>query len=94
MADHQPFLNDDPCDCPDARAFRALMNSPVGEGIDRLASTLAVWKLRQMSHEFSAAMDWTRPFIDQTKRDTYDTPGRTVGQIRAEARKPWEGLTS
>lgn len=83
-----PFLNDDPCDCPDALAFRALMNSPVGEGIDRLASTLAVWKLRSLSHALSES-DWTRPRPPYAERTEYDGPTHTPEEIRENALRSW-----
>lgn len=82
-------LNDDPCDCPDALAFRALMNSPVGEGIDRLATTLAVWKLRSLSHELSDAKDWTRPATPYAERTHYEGPAHTPDEIRENAYRSW-----
>lgn len=68
------------------------MNSPVGEGIDLLATTLAVWKLRSLSHELSNGQDWTRPMPSYAERTTYEGPARTPEEIRENAYRSW-GLT-
>lgn len=80
------------CDCPEALLLRRLMealDSPEGM-LDRLAATMAVWKLRSMSHELSAAQDWTRPVLSWAKRQEYDTPARTAEEIHAEVAASWE----
>lgn len=86
---HVPHLTDAPCDCPDALAFRALMASPAGEGIERLAATLAVWKLRQMSHDLAESADWTRTWYPRVDGDRYDTPPLSAEEIRAAAATSW-----
>jgi hypothetical protein len=67
------------------------MASPIGEGIERLAATLAVWKLRHLSHELSAANDWSKPFL-RAVRDGYDTAGRTPQEIAEQVRLSWGDL--
>lgn len=83
-------MTDDPCDCPDALAFRALMTSPAGEGIDALAATLAVWKLRAMAHDLAAASDWSQPRYPYVDGDRYSTRPLSVEEIRAAAEVPWK----
>jgi hypothetical protein len=86
-------LSDQPCDCPDALAFRAFLASPAGEALDALAATLAVWKLRSMSHDLAAAADWSRPRVSAAiidrERLQYDTPPRSVQEIRAAVAASW-----
>lgn len=90
MTDHWMGLGE--CDCPEAQLVRRLvevLDSPEGM-LDRLASTLAVWKLRSMSHELSAGNDWTRPVLPWAKRQEYDTPARTAEGLHAEVAASWE----
>jgi hypothetical protein len=86
-------LTDEPCDCPDALAFRAFLASPAGEAADALAATLAVWKLRSMSHDLAAASDWSRPRVSaaivERERGQYDTPARTAQEIREATAASW-----
>ena len=88
-----PHLTDEPCDCPDALAFRALLGSPAGATLDALASTLAVWKLRSMSHDLSDAADWREVRVPYTRRtDGYDNPPRSADQIAADTRASWDAF--
>lgn len=89
---HHVHLTDEPCDCPDALAFRALMAAPAGEAVEALAATLAVWKLRSLSHDLAAAADWSRPIYPARDRDRYDTPGLTPEDIRAQVAASWEAF--
>lgn len=80
------------CDCPESRLLARIvevLDDPEGM-LDRLASTMAVWKLRSMSHELSAAQDWSRPVLSWAKRQEYDTPARTAEEIHAEVAANWE----
>jgi hypothetical protein len=80
------------CDCPEARLLRRLveaLDSPEGM-VDRLASTLAVWKIRSASHEMSAANDWSRGALPWAKRQEYDTDARTAAEMHADVAASWE----
>ncbi len=82
-------LTDEPCECPDALAFRALLASPAGQAADALASTLAVWKLRSMAWDLSTASDWSRPIYPYVDGDRYSTAGRTAEEIRRDTAASW-----
>lgn len=93
---HVPNLTDEPCDCPDALAFRAFMSSPAGEAADALADILAVRKLREMSHDLSGAADWSRPgptfeTLEQ-RRARYVTPALTAEEINERVRASWTDM--
>lgn len=60
-------LPEDGCDCPDALAWRAFMATPAGQALDALASTLAVSKLRAMSHDLAGSADWSRPSVSHAE---------------------------
>lgn len=93
MAECLPSLTDEPCDCPDARAFRALLGSPAGEAADQLATTLAVWKLRSMAHDLSGAHDWREVPVPYTRRhDEYDTPPLSAEEITEATRRSWQAF--
>lgn len=80
------------CDCPEAQLLRRLvevLDSPEGM-LDRLASTMAVWKLRSASHEMSAANDWSRTALPWAKRQEYDTDPRTAEELHADVEASWE----
>lgn len=80
------------CDCPEAQLLRRLveaLDSPEGM-LDRLAATLAVWKLRSMSHELSSANDWSRPVLPWAKRQEYDVPAETAEELHARVSASWE----
>ena len=73
-------LPEDACDCPDALAWRAFMETPAGQDLDALATTLAVWKLRSLSHDLAGAADWSRPGpsyaeLQRRRGETSDTSG-------------------
>lgn len=79
------------CDCTEARLLRELvqlLDTPDGM-LDRLASSLAAWKLRTMSHDLSAAGDWSRSYLPWAKRQEYDTEPRTAADIRSEVNGSW-----
>lgn len=79
------------CDCPESVLLRelvTLLDSPAGM-LDRLASSLAVWKLRTMSHDLSAAGDWSRPWFPWSKQDEYDIPPRSADEIREQVAASW-----
>jgi hypothetical protein len=78
------------CDCPEAHALRHLiteLDSPSGM-LDRLASIFAIWKLRTMSHDLSLG-DWSREVLPWAKRQEYDTPPRSVEEVREQVRASW-----
>jgi hypothetical protein len=79
------------CDCPESVLLRELvtMLDAPDQMLNRLASSLAVWKLRSMSHELSAAGDWTRVHLGWSQRQEYDTPGRSPEEIRADTARSW-----
>ena len=90
MTDHWMGLG--ACDCPEAQLLRRLvevLDSPEGM-LDRLASTMAVWKLRSASHAMSAANDWSRPVLPWAKRQEYDTPAETAEEIHERVSASWE----
>ena len=80
------------CDCQESELLRELvrvLDSPDAL-LDRLASTLAVWKLRSASHEMSGANDWSRPYLPWAKRQEYDTDARTAEQLHADVSASWD----
>lgn len=80
------------CDCREAELLRKLvhvLDSPT-ELLDRLASTLAVWKIRSASHAMSDAMDWSRPAPPWAKRQEYATEARPAEVLHAEVTASWE----
>jgi hypothetical protein len=80
------------CDCREAELLRELvrvLDSPDAL-LDRLASTLAVWKLRSASHAMSGATDWSRPALPWAKRQEYDTPAETAEEIHARVTASWD----
>lgn len=80
------------CDCPEAQLVRRLvaaLDNPEGM-LDQLASTLAVWKLRAMSHELSDANDWTRWRPPYSQRYEYDTPALTAEALHEHVAASWE----
>jgi hypothetical protein len=60
LAHLRAVLPEDACDCPDAVAWRVFMETPAGQALDDLATTLAVWKLRTLSHDLAESADWSR----------------------------------
>lgn len=90
LVDH--WMGPGQCDCPEASLLRELVTSldePDGM-LDRLASSLAVWKLRQMSHDLSAASDWSRAVLPWARRQEYDTPAASAEEIHARVSAAWE----
>lgn len=78
------------CDCTAARLLRAFLESPEGKGIMQLATQLAVWKLRSLSHELAGATDWTTPATPYAARCTYEVADRrTPEEIRRDAYRSW-----
>lgn len=79
------------CDCREASLLRELVHmlDTPNALLDRLASTLAVWKLRAMSHELSTGRDWSRQDLPYAARYTYDTPARTAEEIREQVAQSW-----
>lgn len=80
------------CDCREAELLRELvrvLDSPDAL-LDKLASTLAVWKLRSASHEMAASNDWARSWVPYARRHEYETEARTAEEIRAEVEASWE----
>lgn len=78
LANIRAMLPEEACDCPDALTWRAFMETPAGQDVDRLATTLAVWKLRTLSHDLSEAADWSRPSVSYAELE------RRRGQPPAE----------
>ena len=81
------------CDCREALLLRelvAVLDSPDAL-LDRLASTLAVWKLRTMSRDLSGD-DWSRARLPWSKADQYDTPARTAAEIREQVAASWRAF--
>jgi len=79
------------CDCREALILRELvhlLDSP-DQLLTTLASTLAVWKLRTMSHDLSARGDRPRPWFPWSKQDEYDMPARTALEIREQVAASW-----
>lgn len=58
--------------------------------LDRLASTLAVWKLRTMSHELAGANDWARYVVPYAKRQEYDTEALDAEALHERVAASWE----
>jgi hypothetical protein len=79
LANLRAVLPEDACDCPDALAWRAFLETPAGRDLDRLATTLAVQKLRHLSHELAGANDWSRPSVSyaELKRRRAEPPAET-----------------
>lgn len=80
------------CDCREAELLRELvrvLDSPDAL-LDRLASALAVWKIRSASHAMAGANDWTSGALPWAKRQEYDTDARTAEDIHAEVSASWE----
>lgn len=89
-SDH--WLGLEACDCPEAQLLQRLvevLDSPEGM-LDRLASTLAVWKLRSLSHAMSGANDWSREVLPWAKRQEYDIPARAAEEIHEDVSASWE----
>lgn len=79
------------CDCPEALLLRelvAVLDSPDGV-LNRLASTMAVWKLRSMAHEMSAGHDSSRVPLHWSKRHDYDGPAADADTIRQSTAASW-----
>jgi hypothetical protein len=79
------------CDCREAELLRELvrlLDAP-GELLDRLASTFAVWKLRAMSHELSAAITWSRWTAPYARRNEYEGHARSPEEIRDQVAASW-----
>lgn len=80
------------CDCREAELLRELvrvLDTP-DSLLDRLASTLAVWKLRAMSHDLSGAQDWSRRPLPYAQRAQYDVDPRTAEELHADVTASWE----
>lgn len=80
------------CDCREAELLRELvrvLDSPDAL-LDRLASTLAVWKIRSTSYAMSDLNDRSRPILPWARRQEYDTEARTAEELHAEVGAHWE----
>jgi hypothetical protein len=80
------------CDCREAELLRELvrvLDSP-DQLLNKLASTLAVWKIRSASHAMSGANDWSTPALPWAKRQEYDTDPRTAEELHADVSASWE----
>lgn len=80
------------CDCPEAQLLRrlvALLDQPDGM-LNELAATMAVWKLRHMSHDLSAAGDWSAAWMPWARRQEYATDPRTAAELHADVSASWE----
>lgn len=80
------------CDCREALLLRELvrvLDSP-DQLLDKLAATLAVWKIRSASHAMSEANDWSRTALPWAKRQEYDVDPRTAEELHADVSASWE----
>lgn len=80
------------CDCREAELLRELvhvLDSP-DQLLNKLASTLAVWKIRSASHAMSGAKDWSTQALPWAKRQEYDTEARSAEEIHAQVAASWE----